>query len=173
VTNPSTNAYAITSFTVIAPSGWSFMGTPGCGTNLNTRGAFSATAVQCTEGTGSGLPPGFTDTVHVGGLTGPSSVSTSPPVLGTFTSLIVDSSGTASYAGSSFSEWTIASTTVTAVITGTPTRFTAGGAALTITATLTSGQSGVPIAFTFTNASYPSGVFTSTLSPSSTTTGSS
>jgi len=100
-------------------------------------------------------------------------VSTSPPVLGTFTSLIVDSSGTASYAGSSFSEWTIASTTVTAVITGTPTRFTAGGAALTITATLTSGQSGVPIAFTFTNASYPSGVFTSTLSPSSTTTGSS
>src|SRR5579875_3391852 len=61
VTNPSSNAYAITSITVIAPSGWSFQGKPPCGTDLNTKGAYSSTAVQCTAGTGSGLPPGFSD----------------------------------------------------------------------------------------------------------------
>jgi hypothetical protein len=173
VTNPSTNAYAIVSITVIAPSGWSFSGTPTCGTDLTTKGANSSTAVQCTiVSGGSGLPPGFTDTIHLGKLAGPTSVSTSPPILGTFTTLVVDQSSTASYAGSSFSEWTIATTTVSAVITGTPTQYTAGAAALTITATLTSGQSGVPIVFSFTTTTYPTSGYPSTLSPSSTTTGS-
>src|ERR1700730_10590575 len=56
VTNPATNAYAITSVTVIAPTGWLFtVASPACGTNLATPGAFSSGAVQCTSATG--LPP--------------------------------------------------------------------------------------------------------------------
>ena len=156
VTNPASNAYAITSFTVIAPTGWTFQGEPQCGTDLNTKGAYSSGAVQCTSGTGTGLPPGFTDTIRLGGLTGPASASTSPPILGTFTTLVVDSSvGSGSYAGGSFSEWTIAATTVTASITGSPTQFIAGSSPLTVTATLGSGQSGVPIVFSFNTTTYP------------------
>jgi len=167
VTNPASNAYALTSFTVIAPTGWTFSGTATCGSDLTTLGASSTTAVQCTAGTGSGLPPGFTDTISLGSLTGPASAATSPPVSGTFTTLVVDSSGAGSYSGSSFTEWTIASTTVAVAITGSPTTFTAGGSALSVTATLSSGQSGVPLVFSFTNVNYPSSGFTSTLSPSS------
>ena len=100
VTNPASNAFAITSITIVAPSssiGFSFQGAPTCGavnTLLGTLGAHSSTAVQCTAGTGTGLPPGFSQVIALGTLEGPSVVSSAAPTQGTFTSLVIDSSGT-------------------------------------------------------------------------------
>jgi len=176
VTNPASNAFALTSVTIISPSSsWPFSGTPTCGTLLSTVGAHSTTAVQCTSGTGTGIPPGFSQVINLGDITGPTVVASATPTTSTFSSLVVDSSGTGqSYAGSSFTEYSIApATTVTGVtLSNSPaTTFTAGGSAITVTATLSSGEVGVPLVFKFANTSYPTTsadgqTFTSTLSPS-------
>ncbi|HZW55659.1 MAG TPA: hypothetical protein VFF30_05160 [Nitrososphaerales archaeon] len=177
VTNPASNIYAITSITIVAPTGWTFAGSATCGTvALKAPGAVSGGAVQCTAGTGSGLPPGFSDTLALGTLQGATSAPspTQPPIQGTFTSLVIDAgSGSASYAGSSFTEWDVASTNVVVTLSPNTTPFTAGGSPYTVTATLGSGQAGVPIVWSFSNSLYPSSGFTATLSPSSsvTTTG--
>ena len=172
VTNPSTNAYAITSITVLAPADWAFAGSNTCGpvgSGLATPGVTSATAVQCTAGATSGLPPGFSATLVLGTLawTGAAPVATEPPNQGTFTTLVIDSSGAASYAGGSFTEWNIFTTTVAVAVSPVTTTFTAGGSALTVTATLSSGQAGVPIVWSFSNAAYPTSGYTATLSPTS------
>ena len=176
VTNPSTNAYAITSITIVVPnSNWAFTLSPTCGGQLGTVGATSGSAVQCTAGTGSGLPPGFSATIALGDITGPTVTATSPAITAAFTSLVIDvgSSG-ASYNGNTFTEYSIATTTVSVALTSpTSTTFTAGGAAYTVTATLSSGQSGVPIVWSFGTSPYPSSTsFTASLTPSSGTTGS-
>ncbi|MDA4129581.1 MAG: hypothetical protein OK457_02310, partial [Thaumarchaeota archaeon] len=170
VSNPATNAYSITSITVLAPSGWTFAtgGPPVCGTNLATAGAFSSGAVQCTSGAGGGLPPGFSTNLALEALTGPGSAASSPPVAGTFTTLVVDASSTATYAGGSFTEWNIASTKISVNAIGTS--FTAGGSPITVTATLGSAQAGVPIVWSFANATYPDPGFTASLSPSTSVT---
>ncbi len=186
VTNPASNAFAITSITIIAPAasvGFSFAGTPTCGTTTTTGnnelldnvGAYSSSAVQCTSGTGAGLPPGFSTIIHLGALIGPAVADSATPTQGTFTSLVVDSSGTGeSYAGGSFVEYSIAPATITAVdLSISPaTTYTAGGAAITVTADLSSGEVGVPLVFSFPSSYSPVSAygrtFTSTLSPSST-----
>jgi len=172
VTNPSTNAYAITSITVLAPTNFAFAGSATCGpvgSGLATVGVVSTTAIQCTDGATAGLPPGFSATLTLGTLawTGTAPVATLPPNQGTFTTLVVDSSGAASYAGGSFTEWDIATTTIAIALSPSVTQFTAGGSALTVTATLSSGQSGVPIVWSFSNAAYPTSGYTASLSPTS------
>lgn len=167
VINPASNGYAIVSISVLAPSGWTFSGTPTCGSALSTVGAVSSSGVQCTiPSGGSGLPPGLAATLQLGDLTGPSSTSTSTPTQGTFSTIVVDASSAQSYAGSSFSEWTIAiGTTVSVSISATS--FTAGGSALTVTSTINNGQVGVPITWNFSSTSYPTSGYTAYLSPSS------
>ncbi len=177
VTNPSSNAYAITSITIVAPSGWTFSGSVNCGTAntlLGSPGAASSTAIQCTSGSGTGLPPGFSTTLHLGTLAGPSAPATSPPVQGIFTSLVVDSgSSSASYAGGSVTVWAIAPAHITSTSWGSATTFTAGGAALTVTTQLNTTQAGVPIVWTIpTGVSYPASGFTTSFSPATSTTGS-
>jgi hypothetical protein len=173
VTNPSSNAYAIVSLSVLAPSGWTFSDHPQCGSSLPTVGATSSTAVQCTiPSGGSGLPPGFTTTLDLGDITGPAESASAAPTVGTFTTLVVDASSATSYAGSSFSEWSIYTVT-SLTVTTSATSFTAGGSALTITSTLNTGQSGVPLTWNFSNPNYPSSGYTASLSPPSATTSSS
>ncbi len=179
VSNPSTNAYAISAITVSAPTGWTFAisatacAGAGSGPFLTTTGASAAGAFQCTGTVSTLLPPGF-GTV-IGGtitLSGPASPATSPAVTGTFTSSLIDAgSSPAAYAGPSFTETSVFSGAVTVATTPAGvTTFVAGSSALTVTATATSLQQGVPIVLSFTSA-YPSSTsFTSTLSPSSGTT---
>lgn len=179
VTNPASNAFAITSITIIAPgasSGFSFTDSGAtCGTAnilLGTIGAASQNAIQCTAGTGTGLPPGFSQVITLGGLIGPVVAASAAPSIGTFTSLVVDSSGTGeSYSGSSFNVYSIApDISIAVTLSNSPaTTFTAGSSAITVTATLGSGQVGVPLVFSFSaGSSYPASGFTSTIAPSST-----
>ena len=180
ITNPVTNPYAITAITVFVPSSsWSFGAVPtttSCGAHLTTATTSYPSAVECS----GSLPPGFSDTLTLGSVTGPASPATAAPPSGTFTSTIVDAGSTpASYVGPTFSVFSIHSTTV-AVTPSTAQTFTAGGSAITVTATLSSGQPGVPVTWSFGNGAYPTATLTNgnanpggTLSSSSGTTGTS
>lgn len=162
LTNPSTNAYSITSVTFVAPTGWSFSTPPTCSSVTGwTAGGISTSAVQCVGGS---LAPGFSLSFTGAQITPPASPATSAPVTGSFTTSLIDSgSSPAAYTGPSFSEYSIAATTV--AVTASSTSFTAGGSAITITATLSSAQPGVPITWTVTTA--PHAGFKATLSPTS------
>ncbi len=170
VSNPTSNAYAITALTVVRPSSsWTFGGGPTCGALLTLVAANSTAAVKCT----GSLPPGFSDTLDLGTMTGPVSSASSPPVSGTFSTILIDAgSAPASYTGPSFVVKSIAPTSVT-VTPSAPVSYTAGGSAITVTATLTSAQPGVPIAFSITSGTYPTAGFTASLTPTSGNTGSS
>ncbi len=171
-TNPSSNAYALTSMTIIAPSGWSFvLATFSCPTGLTLLGASSTSAFQCT-GT---LPPGFSATAT--GTVTPVTANTGPAATGTFSSAVVDASSSASYNGPTVVLYSIAAGTTVSCVTpigaGTcaapgGTNFIAGSAPITVTATLSTNQAGVPIVFSVTTA--PSAGFTATVSPTSSTT---
>src|SRR5881628_1277501 len=168
VTNPSTNAYPITSITFVAPANWNITGTAAtCATGwtATNSGATSATAVLCAGGS---LAPGFSILLKLGSLEGPSSLNTSPAITQSFTTSLIDggTSG-ASYGGPTMSVTSTAATSVSLVSSSTS--FTAGGAALTLTATIAPVQQGVPLAFS-TAAGSPGGA--GTLSATSGTTGS-
>ncbi len=200
VTNPSTNAYTITAITFIAPSGWNFTnGSNGALTtgavDFCTAGSFfntiavSLTAIQCSAiGSGAtGLPPGFTAMLTGSGVSiqGPSSPKSAAPVTGSFTTSVVDASGSGAYPGPQWTETSIAAnggvashttgeTPPTIVVTGLQTSYTAGSAAFSVTATLTSpSQPGVPVTFSPSVGTYPSSGFTTSFSPSTGTTSSS
>src|SRR5881628_398479 len=146
VTNPATNAYPITSITFVAPANWNITSTPAtCATGwtATNSGATSATAVLCAGGS---LAPGFSVILALGSLEGPSSLNTSPAITQSFTTSLIDggTSG-ASYGGPTMSVTATAATSVSLVSSSTS--FTAGGAALTLTATVSPIQQSVPIAF--------------------------
>jgi hypothetical protein len=178
ITNPLSNSYAITSISVIVPSGWTLSGTFGsCGVHLNTlvSGA-SASGFQCT----GSLAPGFSDSITLEGVVGVASPATSAPPSGIFSTALIDAgSNPASYPGPSFSILSIASTTVAVTQPAGTTAFTAGGSSFTVTATLSSGQPGVPVSWSFTSNTYPTATLGNgnanpggSLSPSSGLTGS-
>ncbi len=182
VANPSTNAYAITAITVTAPSGWSFA-TPSCtGTFLTTLAASSGSAFQCTGSGATVLPPGFSTVLGTSllstttTLTGPAAPASSPAVTGVFTTSIADAgSSPAAYAGPSFTEYSIASITsagVVVTLSPTNTQFVAGGSAYTVTVTLSTGQAGVPIVWSFPSTYPQTTGFTASLTPTSGSTGS-
>ena len=165
IKNPVSNANPITSFTLFAPTGWTFDTTATCGTYLNTPDAPSEVTASVTECTGT-LDPGFSDTINIGGVTGPASPATAAPPAGVFTTNVQDSGSAGEYPGPSVTMWSIAATTV-AVTPAAAHNFVAGSAPVTITATLSSGQPGVPVGFSFTNGAYPSAGYTASLSPTS------
>jgi len=196
VTNPATNAYAIQTVTLIAPTGFNFTTSANVLLTIGTTGAWcsaagygfttvavSLTAIEC--GTGS-LPPGFTATFASAStvfIQGPSSPATAAPVTGLFTTSISDSSASGAYPGPSWTETSIAGSGTlaspahtgevapTVAVTGNIASYTAGGAAQTVTATLTAPtQVGVPVTFSAASGSYPATGFTTTFSPSSSTT---
>src|SRR5438128_8447170 len=146
VTNPSTNAYPITSITFVAPANWNITGTAAtCATGwtATNSGATSATAVLCAGGS---LAPGFSILLKLGSLEGPRSPAASPAITQSFTTSLIDggTSG-ASYGGPTMSVTSTAATSVSLVTSSTT--FTAGGSALTLTATISPVQQSVPLAF--------------------------
>src|SRR5256712_13249769 len=149
VTNPATNAFPITSVTFVAPTSWNITGSRGtakCASGWPTwtnSGAASATAVLCGGGS---LAPGFSVIFTLGGLEGPNSPNTSPAITQLFTTSLIDggTSG-ASYGGPTLSVTSTAATSVSLVTSSTT--FTAGGSALTLTATISPVQQSVPLAF--------------------------
>jgi hypothetical protein len=177
VTNPISNAYAITSVTVFRPSSsWTLGGTAGamCVAGGFVTTAHSHTAVQCTGSLSPGfsvtLPLGFVVGPYVACAAGPTFCSATSPISGTFQSTVVDAgSSPGSYVGPTFSMSTIHSATI-AVTPAGATAFTAGSAAATVKATLNSSQVGVSVAFTITNGAYPHAGYTASLSPTSGTT---
>src|SRR2546425_2000247 len=171
VTNPATNAFPITSVTFVAPTNWNITGSRGtakCASGWPTwtnSGAASATAVLCGGGS---LAPGFSVIFTLGGLEGPRSLNTSPATTQSFTTSLIDGgSSPASYGGPTMSVTSTAATSV--ILVSSSTSFTAGGSALTLTATIAPVQQGVPLAFS-TAAGSPGGA--GTLSATSGTTGS-
>jgi len=172
VTNPITISYAITSITIFAPTGFTFGGAPTIGTYLNTDPVTTGTAI--TFGTsGTGLAPGFTDTLGLGTVsTSTASPVTSPPPTGTFTTTLIDAgSNPASYPGPSWVVYDVAATTsVSVTYPAGSSPYTAGSAAITITVNDGSGQAGVPV--TFKSTGTPFAGFTAVLAPTSGVTGS-
>jgi hypothetical protein len=171
IANPITNAYALTSITIFAPSGFAFTAATGTiGTYFTTESVATAAAETFT----GSLPPGFTDTVTLGTITSSvASPATAAPPTATFTTTLIDGgSSPGSYPGPTWTVYTLASGTSISSVTGNPSQFVAGSAAVTVTATLSTNQPGVPITFSFTNGAYPHSGFTATLTPSSTVTSS-
>jgi len=159
VSNPASNQFTVTAFTINAPSGWTITGaTKGSFLNSNPP-TFSASGVTWTVstfsvGTGAGIPPGSADSLS---FTATAATGVYP-FSSTFTSKVQDASAVAFYTGPSFSILVIdPTTTVPTVTPAAATNYVAGSAALTETATITctvspscpSGfEAGVPIVFT-------------------------
>jgi hypothetical protein len=168
ISNPIANAYAITSITIFAPTGYTFSGSPVVGTYLTVNPTHTAAAITFT----GSLPPGFTDTIGLGTITvSTASPATAAPPTATFTTTLIDGgSSPGSYPGPTWSAYALATgTSISVTPTGSST-FTAGSAPVTITATDSTGQLGVPVTFSVTTA--PTTGYTATVSPTSATTGS-
>jgi len=174
ITNPITNSYAITSITIFAPTGFKFTASTGApGTYLNSESIFTIAAETFTiTGSSAGIAPGFSDTVTLGTITATAaSPATAAPPTGTFTTTLIDAgSNPASYPGPTWVAYDLSAGTTIAV-TGTVSSFTAGSSPLTITATDSTGQPGVPVTFKVNSHQLTTG-FTATVSPSTGTTGS-
>jgi len=148
VSNPTSNQFTVTGFTMNAPTGWTVTHCTAGGFLVDC--VFSGNSVTYTVsefevGTGAGIPPGGSDTMEF--------TATSPagtyPFTSTFTSKVQDASSVAFYTGPSFSIQVIdPTTTITSVTPALSANYVAGSAALTETATLNLPEAGVPIVFT-------------------------
>ena len=165
VSNPSSNSYAITAFTVTAPSGWSFSSTvrtsPYFYCTATAASGNSLSSISCTTPT-QAMPPGASGSVGSFSLT-PSAPATTSASVGTFTSSIQDASSSAFYTGPTQKLWGTGSTPVVTITfpTGdscTGGTYTAGTAACKPTASLTTtgnlGYVGVPV--TWSTSTYGS-----------------
>jgi len=164
VSNPASNQFTVTAFTINAPSGWTITAALPGGF-LSGAPSFTASGVTWTVstffvGTGAGIPPGSSDTLKFT-ATAPSGTY---PFSNTFTSKVQDASAVAFYTGPSFSILVISPATVITVVTpALATNYVAGSAALSETATITPPQAGVPIVFTetgYTGAGFTAYSFT-------------
>jgi len=149
VANPSSNQFTVTAFTINAPSGWSITGAI-AGGFLTAVPTFTSSGVTWSVssffvGTGAGIPPGSSDTLH---FTATAATGTYP-FSSVFLSKVQDASSVAFYNGPSFSILVIdPTTTITVVTPAANANYIAGSAALTETATIAPAQAGVPIVFT-------------------------
>jgi len=169
IANPITNSYAFTSITIFAPSGFAFVASTGAVGSFFTTESVATVAAETFTGS---LPPGFADTVTLGTITASTlSPATAAPPTGTFTTTLIDGgSSPASYPGPTWVAYDVATGTAV-VVTASATTFTAGGSPITITASDTTGQSGVPFTFKVTTPPVTPG-FTASVSPTSGVTGS-
>jgi hypothetical protein len=181
LSNPTTNSYTITGFSILAPAGWTITGATQGGF-LNTHPVpFTSSAVtwsvsQFTIGTAAGIPPGSSDTLAFTATA--ATASSTYPFNSKFTSKVQDASAVNFYNGPSFSILVIDPTSVVSAVTpAANANYVAGSAALTETATITctvssacpSGfEAGVPVVFT---SSYIAGT-TFSFTPSTATTSS-
>ena len=149
ISNPASNSYAITAFTISAPSGWTF--TTNTFSSISYFCTSTASSVSCSSlslapGAALTIPPSF-------GLT-PAAPTTTSAKVGTFTSTVQDASSAAFYTGPTQRLYGIGTGPVVAItfptgdscITGT---YTAGSSvckpAATLTTTNSLGYVGVPV----------------------------
>lgn len=178
ISNPTGNAYTVTGFTILVPTGWTVTAC-GAGGFLDVcRASSTGSSVTYSVpnffvGTAAGIPPGASDLVSVT-LTAPT--GTSYPLTGTFTSKVQDASAVSFYNGPSFN-LVVMDPTTAITVTAIPTTYVAGSSPITVTATVTctvsstcpSGtETGLPV--TFTAPGYVAGT-TYTFTPSSTSSG--
>jgi hypothetical protein len=184
ITNPATNAYAVTAFTLTAPSGWAVTAcNVAIGTHYFENCVSSGTGATYYTALNTGntpLSPGASDTVGIT-LTPATGFY---PFSGTFTSTVQDASSASFYGGPSFSVQVIDPTSFLSVITVTPggansvSQYTAGTAPYTDTVEVgcttttafcpTGYESGVPVNFKIIDAQNGNAA---TVTPSSTATG--
>ena len=169
ITNPASNQYAITAFTITAPSGWAFSGSSIAGIYFTCTASSTSLACSLTAST-KPLPPGAADSISGASLS--PVASSSFPVKATFTTSVQDASSAAYYGGKTFYTYSIDPTTTVAVtLSPTSTSFIAGGSPYSVTVTVggttSATEAGVPISWTV------GGSGSGTVSPSSGTTGSS
>jgi len=168
ISNPASNAYAITAFTITGPTGWTFTGALALSTYFTCIP--SSNSLACTLKATAQMPPGAADSITGYSLT--PATTTTYPVKTTFTTSVQDASSAAYYAGKSFFVYTIDPTTaLTLTLSPTSGAFTAGGPPYTVTVavggTTATEESGLPVSWTV------GGPGAGTISPASGTTGTS
>jgi len=138
LSNPASNQYALTSFVISAPSGWTITN---CDWFAGYFAACTAATGSASYGGGSPIPPGGSQVLEafVTFATG------TYPLAGTFTSTVQDGSSAGYYAGPSFKLTSVDPTTALALSPDTGTAFTAGSSPVSFTATLTPAYAGLPI----------------------------
>ncbi|HEV2138951.1 MAG TPA: hypothetical protein VGR53_08915 [Nitrososphaerales archaeon] len=140
LTNPASNQFALTGFTLIAPAGWTVTA---CGAGAPWAPGGTLVGNSCQYGGGTGLNPGSTALTMSITVTAPAPAGSGTyPYSGTFTSTVQDGSSSAFYAGPSFALQVMSSTTaVSEVVTpaggNTATSYSAGSAPYTVTASVT------------------------------------
>jgi len=159
MTNPATNQFAITSFTITTPSSaWSISFCDEYTDYLDTCVSGSNQATFTFDTSGFPIPPGGTEDLEIG-VNYPVNSTGPYPFTGTFTTQVTDSSSPSFYTGPTTQVISAdpaggKSCGGCVKISGLATAFTAGGSAETITAQLTNGgahklpQGGIPIFFT-------------------------
>jgi len=173
ITNPSTNLYGLTAFTVTVPSGW-VLNTCAAG-KIFTSPACSGLTAEFSTGTGPTLAPSASDTVKIW-VTAPAPTSPATyPYSGTFVTSVQDASSLAFYAGPSFTLEVIDPLTAYTFTAQPPTTYVAGSGALTVTVTqtpATTAEAGLTIDWSLTAQSgYGSGTYTLTSSSITTVSG--
>lgn len=147
LTNPTTNTYAVTSFILTAPTGFTITAWPtpaGCVLAVG-GGSVSCTGLNIVPGNNLAFAGTVTAPAPTGGNVYPQTYS--------WTSEVQDQSGVGYYVGPSLSTMTMDPATAVAVTDFTSASFVAGSAALTMTATVTpAGQVGLPIVWTMTGS---------------------
>jgi hypothetical protein len=125
ITNPSTNAYAVTAFTLTAPTGWTVSDCGDTGNYFENCVSSATGATYYATGTNphtaltfnTPLSPGASDTV---------TITVAPatgfyPITGVFTSTVQDASSASFYTGPSFSAQVVATGTTIYLVSITPT----------------------------------------------------
>jgi hypothetical protein len=187
--NPASNSYAITSFTISAPNGWTITNCDweddyiqNCVSSGNTATYYFSDVSDNTP-----LPPGATalpEVYAVAPYAGNTGAGATYPYSGSFSMTVQDQSATSYYGGNSFSVLVIdpssaIALTVTPGGSNTGTSYTAGTAPYTLSAKVTCTSSavcpggiepGVPVGFTQSGYNLASTGFSFT--PSSGSTGS-
>jgi len=138
LTNPASNQYALTSFVISAPSGWTITD---CDWFAGYFDSCTAATTSASYGGGSPIPPGGSQVLeaYVTFATG------TYPLAGTFASTVQDQSSAGYYTGPSFKLTSVDPTTTLALTPDTGTAFTAGTSPVSFTAALTPAYAGLPI----------------------------
>jgi len=154
ISNPSSNPYAITAFTVTVPSTWTFE-TSSSPVSTYFSCTVSSTSIACDLRSATApLPPGASDTIngYDFGFAVEPPVSTTFPLTGTFTTSVQDASSAAYYPGSSFTAYAADPTTEsvsTIALSPTTTPYVAGSSPYTVTLTVggstTATEAGLPV----------------------------
>jgi hypothetical protein len=154
LTNPISNSFGITQFSVTMPAGWSatscsYYNSGGTNYYFDHCIVVGNSVSFTQDSSGAPLPPGASQNLEIQSIN--FATGTTYPIIGTFTSVVADSSGGGFYAGPSFQLISV-DPAVDETVTGLSTTFTAGSAAQSFTVDIGVANAGVPIFMSSTPA---------------------